>query len=114
MRRRVSRASASPLRARRRRCCWRAAPAAAPAADAGADTTPIKHFVSLMQENHSFDNYFGTYPGADGIPEDTCMPVDPARPGRRASSRSTSATASSPDLPARPQDVFRASTGTGG
>jgi phospholipase C len=21
-----------------------------------------------MQENHSFDNYFGTYPGADGIP----------------------------------------------
>ena len=22
-----------------------------------------------MQENHSFDNYFGTYPGADGIPK---------------------------------------------
>ncbi len=22
----------------------------------------------IMQENHSFDNYFGTYPGADGIP----------------------------------------------
>jgi phospholipase C len=39
--------------------------------------TPIKHFVSLMQENHSFDNYFGTYPGADGIPEGTCMPIDP-------------------------------------
>ena len=37
--------------------------------------TPIKHFVTLMQENHSFDNYFGTYPGADGIPEGTCMPV---------------------------------------
>ena len=30
-----------------------------------------------MQENHSFDNYFGTYPGADGIPADVCMPVDP-------------------------------------
>ena len=28
-----------------------------------------------MQENHSFDNYFGTFPGADGIPRDTCMPV---------------------------------------
>jgi phospholipase C len=40
-------------------------------------TTPIKHFVVLMQENHSFDNYFGTYPGADGVPEGTCMPVDP-------------------------------------
>ncbi len=39
-------------------------------------TTPIKHFVTLMQENHSFDNYFGTYPGVDGIPEGTCMPVD--------------------------------------
>ena len=32
---------------------------------------------SLMQENHSFDNYFGTYPGADGIPAGTCMPIDP-------------------------------------
>ena len=30
-----------------------------------------------MQENHSFDNYFGTYPGANGIPEGVCMPVDP-------------------------------------
>jgi phospholipase C len=37
--------------------------------------TPIEHFVVLMQENHSFDNYFGTYPGAEGIPSDTCMPV---------------------------------------
>ena len=39
--------------------------------------TPIEHFVVLMQENHTFDNYFGTYPGADGIPEGICMPVDP-------------------------------------
>ena len=28
----------------------------------------IKHVVIIMQENHSFDNYFGTFPGADGIP----------------------------------------------
>jgi phospholipase C len=28
----------------------------------------IKHVVILMQENRSFDEYFGTYPGADGIP----------------------------------------------
>ena len=40
-------------------------------------TTPIEHVIFLMQENHSFDNYFGTYPGADGIPEGACMPVDP-------------------------------------
>jgi phospholipase C len=39
--------------------------------------TPIQHLIVLMQENHSFDNYFGTYPGADGIPAGTCMPVDP-------------------------------------
>jgi phospholipase C len=28
----------------------------------------IKHIVVVMQENRSFDSYFGTYPGADGIP----------------------------------------------
>jgi phospholipase C len=28
----------------------------------------IKHVVVIMQENRSFDTYFGTYPGADGIP----------------------------------------------
>jgi phospholipase C len=38
-------------------------------------TTPIEHFVFLMQENHTFDNYFGTRPGVDGLPPDVCMPV---------------------------------------
>src|SRR5436853_4708151 len=28
----------------------------------------IKHVVFVMQENRSFDSYFGTYPGADGFP----------------------------------------------
>ena len=28
----------------------------------------IKHVVVIMQENRSFDSYFGTYPGVDGIP----------------------------------------------
>ena len=28
----------------------------------------IQHVVVIMQENRSFDTYFGTYPGADGIP----------------------------------------------
>jgi len=45
-----------------------------------ATRTPIKHLVVLVQENHSFDNYFGTYPGADGYPADAKMPVDPAKP----------------------------------
>jgi phospholipase C len=56
-------------------------------ASAGAEQrppkTPITHFISLMQQNRSFDSYFGTYPGADGIPKDTCMPADPARPKGR-------------------------------
>src|SRR5947209_3979914 len=28
----------------------------------------IKHVIIIMQENRSFDNYFGAFPGADGIP----------------------------------------------
>jgi phospholipase C len=44
-------------------------------------TTPIQHLIVLLQENHSFDNYFGTYPGADGLPAGTKMPIDPANPG---------------------------------
>jgi phospholipase C len=45
----------------------------------------IRHVVIIMQENRSFDSYFGTYPGADGIPglagnpgEVPCLP-DPRR-----------------------------------
>ncbi len=47
----------------------------APAAVAGTGSASagihkIKHIVIIMQENRSFDSYFGTYPGADGIPRD--------------------------------------------
>ena len=28
--------------------------------------SPIKHVVILFKENHAFDNYFGTFPGANG------------------------------------------------
>ena len=28
----------------------------------------IQHVVMIMQENRSFDSYFGTFPGADGFP----------------------------------------------
>jgi len=44
------------------------------------DSNPIKHIVIIMQENHTFDNYFGTYPGANGIPKNVCMPLDPGHP----------------------------------
>src|SRR6266576_3202678 len=40
----------------------------------------IQHVVVIMQENRSFDSYFGTYPGADGIPPGVCVP-DPAKGG---------------------------------
>jgi phospholipase C len=60
-----------------------ASPADTSAAAKTQTATPIKHFVTLMQENHSFDNYFGNYPGADGVPEGTCMPVQPNQKGGR-------------------------------
>jgi phospholipase C len=42
----------------------------------------IRHVIVVMQENRSFDSYFGTFPGADGIPmrdgvPQVCVP-DPA------------------------------------
>ncbi len=35
----------------------------------------IRHIVVVMQENRSFDNYFGTFPGADGIPMKNGVPT---------------------------------------
>ncbi|MDP9240994.1 MAG: alkaline phosphatase family protein [Actinomycetota bacterium] len=35
---------------------------------AKAGLKKIEHIIVIMQENRSFDSYFGTYPGADGIP----------------------------------------------
>ncbi|MGI9006676.1 MAG: alkaline phosphatase family protein [Streptosporangiaceae bacterium] len=40
----------------------------------------IKHIVVIMQENRSFDYYFGGFPGADGIPAGVCVP-DPRHGG---------------------------------
>ncbi|MCW2909931.1 MAG: hypothetical protein JWL68_4720 [Actinomycetia bacterium] len=35
----------------------------------------IKHVIVVTQENRSFDSYFGTYPGADGIPMSHGVPT---------------------------------------
>ena len=56
------------------------APARSAAALAGIHK--IQHVVVIMQENRSFDSYFGTYPGADGIPCATGVPPS-ACPTRR-------------------------------
>jgi phospholipase C len=45
----------------------RAAAASAGTASRGFDLTQVKHLVFLMQENRSFDHYFGTFPGVAGF-----------------------------------------------
>ncbi len=32
-----------------------------------ASPAPIQHVVIIVKENHTFDNYFGTFPGANGV-----------------------------------------------
>src|SRR5882724_9798992 len=34
----------------------------------GSPAGKISHVIIIMQENRSFDSYFGTYPGVDGLP----------------------------------------------
>ncbi len=45
-----------------------------PIAAHATSTTPIEHVVVIMKENHAFDNYFGTFPGANGIPPNVTLP----------------------------------------
>ena len=46
---------------------------------AKADSSPIQNIDIVLQESHTFDNYFGTYPGADGTAGKTyCLPDAPA------------------------------------
>ncbi len=47
----------------------------AKAATPATASVPIKHVIIIMQENRSFDSYFGTYPGADGIPMQNGTPA---------------------------------------
>lgn len=48
-------------------------PGGGPAA-AHRAATPVQHFIYVMQGPRTFDNYFGTYPGADGVPPGACQP----------------------------------------
>jgi len=40
----------------------------------------IKNFVVIIQGRHTFDNYFGTFPGANGLPNGTKIPINPFEP----------------------------------
>ncbi len=49
-------------------------------AEAEAQASPsgihrIRHVIVIMQENRSFDSFFGTFPGADGIPMRHNVPI---------------------------------------
>ncbi|HEY1332013.1 MAG TPA: alkaline phosphatase family protein [Actinomycetota bacterium] len=67
--------------------CTAASGSTRPSANAGvpggtADRIPggihkIRHVIVVMQENRSFDSYFGTFPGADGIPRGAAEPCLP-------------------------------------
>jgi phospholipase C len=48
--------------------CSSGKPKPTPPPSSAAGIHKIAHVVVVMQENRSFDEYFGTYPGADGIP----------------------------------------------
>ena len=41
---------------------------------------PLNHFIYVIQENRTFDNFFGTYPGARGLPADVKLPLRPGAP----------------------------------
>ena len=47
--------------------------AAANATGRAVPGSPIRHVIEIMIENHTFDNLFGAFRGADGIPADTLL-----------------------------------------
>jgi len=59
---------------------------ASPAIEPALGIDNIEHVIFVVQENRSFDHYFGTFPGADGLPRDkhgdftSCQP-DPFADG---------------------------------
>ena len=57
--------------------------------DPGKGIENLEHIIFVVQENRSFDHYFGTFPGADGIPRGRdggfkpCIPFEAAGGCRR-------------------------------
>ena len=43
-------------------------------------STPVKHVIVISQGRRSFDNYFGTFPAANGIPQNLTIPFNPFPP----------------------------------
>jgi phospholipase C len=87
---------------------------------ASSTATPIQHVIIIVQENHSFDNYFGTYPTANGtlvdpitsqlppvvgIPDSVCLPYHGGCLGP------TLTTSTAPVDPTEGQSVYQADYG---
>lgn len=60
-----------------------AVPREASTPDAGGAPMPLRHVIVIVKENHTFDNYFGSFPGAEGTlaPEGENLCVTPAGTG---------------------------------
>lgn len=43
-------------------------------------STPIKHIIVISQGRRSFDNFFGTFPGSNGLPQNLTVPFNPFPP----------------------------------
>jgi phospholipase C len=43
----------------------------------GKNKTPIEHIIIISQGRRSFDNYFGTFEGANGFPPNLAIPINP-------------------------------------
>jgi phospholipase C len=83
--------------------------AAVPGAAAGdhavpPTATPIQHLVVIYQENHSFDNYFGTYPHGANPPGEPAFHAKPGTPA--VNGLSDALLTSNPNL-ANPQRLDR-------
>jgi phospholipase C len=61
-------------------CFWLALLSTPQRALSATSSLPIQHFIFIIQENHSFDSYFGTFPGANGIPQGTALAEYPGGP----------------------------------
>ncbi len=93
-------------------------PSGAPVAPIGLErrpsaTTPIRHVVIVIQENRSFDNFFATFPNADGTltGRAAAMPSDERKYCRE---NGLPVIAKPTSVPLKKTDLFGAGFGRGG
>src|ERR1700694_360464 len=58
-------------------------PAPKPKPASGGGGGPIKHVVIIVKENHGYDNYFGQYPGGNGVTMPNSPNPPPSDPNHR-------------------------------